>query len=269
VETIEPTGDPMPVLWTRILQAIAAGPMAWRSTDEVISVVADADADEDSILDAVADLDVEGLIEVWEQPEGIVITLSALGAGRLGLRLVESGPKLIARWAKQDDPEPMPPPVRRPPHPPGGFFAVVDPRPGPEIEAEQADRAARYGANGHFGTFRRGAGRGEPPRPTLLLGTGLVAWPGPSSGSAECPACGSKSLPPHGYCLCCDRWGLDAPRQAPLASRANRLDPKAGSGPPRNVAAGPRADRRDDPRIERYRRQKLVDRSRRPRNRPS
>lgn len=71
------TGTRSPEVQSRILDAIAAGPTAWSTPEEVISMIG---LDADEILDAMAEMDVEGLLDVWERPEGIVVTLSVLAA---------------------------------------------------------------------------------------------------------------------------------------------------------------------------------------------
>ena len=263
----------MPEVWTRIVEAIASGPTAWSTPDEVITAV---QGDEDEILDELAAMDVGGLLDVWERPEGLVVTLSALAAERGGYRLVEMGRALNFRWTRKDDPESYPGKGSQVPRlaPAEQLGFVVDPRPIPEDEAEQSESAARYQANGLFGTFRRGAGRGEPPRPTLLIGLNLNGWPGPQSlQSRSCPACGTRILPAHAYCLYCDRWGLDARDGVePLvrgAVRNPRWDGEHSTRPQRMV----RQDEggcSHDPRqvrkrswIERDRRARLIERDRR------
>ena len=202
----------LPDLWGQIIEAITSGPKAWMMPDELSSTIG---LDEKAIVDELSRMDEAGLIDTWERAEGIAVTLSSLAAERFGYRIVEYGYSLEHRWAREGDPDP---PVTRAFHvmrsaSTATFDFLIDPTPGPAETVAQSEQAARFQANGRFGKVRRGAGRGEPPRPTLILGTGLVAWPGATSVEGEpdpCPACGSQSLPPHVYCLCCDRWGLES-----------------------------------------------------------
>jgi hypothetical protein len=199
----------------QIVDAIVDAPLAWSTPDELISATG---LDAEAVIDELADMDVDGLIDVWERPDGLAVTLSVLAAERFGCHLIETGPHVTTRWARAGEPEPGPPRATQVLRSgsTARFTGMIDPRPGPEIEAETNEQARRYQANGHFGTFRRGAGRGEPPRPTLLLGTNFNAWSGlREDGPHACPACQSRPLPAYAYCLCCDRWGLDAPNPVP------------------------------------------------------
>ncbi|RUL85735.1 zinc ribbon domain-containing protein [Tautonia sociabilis] len=198
-------GDALPSLWHHLLEAIARGPIAWSTPTELADALG---LDEDETLDELASMDVAGLIEVWERPEGIVVTLSSLSAARLGVRLVAPDPLADPRWAGLGAPEPSRGRTSSEGKAAGaaGIEAIVDRQPGPDVEAERGEPTRRHDA-GH----PRGAdGRGDLPRPTRLIGTGLVPWPGPqTSSTSRCPACGSRLLPPQAYCLYCDRWGLD------------------------------------------------------------
>ncbi|WP_145273533.1 hypothetical protein [Tautonia plasticadhaerens] len=210
----------------RILQAIAGGPTAWLTPEELSFLIG---LDRDETLDAVASMDLEGQLDIWERPEGIVVTLSALSAVRLGVHLVELGPKQVLRWAREGDPEPAAPRsthvVRDPSS--ASFAFLVDPGPGPEALADTSHQAERY----HRSPARakvvcRSEERAAPPRPTRLIGTGLIPWPGPSIDSeVPCPACGPDPLPPNAYCLCCDRWGLDDAEPAPARKAASSRGP--------------------------------------------
>lgn len=48
------------------------------------------------------------------------------------------------------------------------------------------------------------------PHPTILIGIGSPPGVG---DDGSCPACGGWDLPANGYCLDCDRWGLETPRR--------------------------------------------------------
>jgi hypothetical protein len=205
----------------RVVEALVKAPIAWQSPVE-LALAMERGLEETTELLAI--LDAEGWLAAWEREVDVVVTLSVAGASVLGLKLVESGLDEVPRWAGRGDPEP--PRVRA-----SGVFReeraaaldrVVDPSRSVEEMAERAEetllRAARR---------RQLAGNlpTDLPGPTLLLGLGLIPWPGPGDGrKASCPSCGSKRLKPSMYCLYCDRWGLDdllledqaTPLRAPL-----------------------------------------------------
>ena len=221
-----PSPDPSCAeVWDRILRAIAEGPTACVTPEALAPSIG---LDLDRTLDEVASMDIEGLLDLWERPEGIVVTLSTLSAVQLGLHLIELGPNLALRWARDGDPDPAPPRSSHVVRDPGSasFAFLIDPSPGPEEMAESGRQAERYHRSpARAKAICRSEERAAPPRPSRLIGTGLVPWPGPSAGAeGPCPACGSVPLPPNAYCLCCDRWGLDgavpAPPRTPTASRS-------------------------------------------------
>lgn len=218
----------MPELWARILDALVGGPAAWQSPAELAAALGE---DESRTTDLLAELDVAGWLAVWEFDDSLVVTLSALGAGRLGVRLIETAEDRAPRWARADEPEPGRPRARHVcTHQRAADLAfVVDPRPTPDQSAERAEVAARIAADPEDDRL---------PRPTLLLGQGLSPWPGPGRDhSAPCPVCRSNPLRPHEYCLCCDGWGLDGkvytacPAGAPRPAARKRPDsPKPADG---------------------------------------
>jgi hypothetical protein len=219
-------GPPIPERWNRIVEAIADGPSAWMTPTALASALG---LDEDETLDEVASMDVGGLLDLWERAEGLVVTLSALSASRLGRHLIEQGPSGQLRWARDGEPEPAPPPARHVVRSSASasFEFLIDPRPGPEALAEVSQQARHFRDSRPAGASRGGDDRAEPPRPTMLIGTCLIPWPGPaSSGSGRCPACDSRRLPPNAYCLCCDRWGMDDANEAPSRSRGRARRPK-------------------------------------------
>jgi hypothetical protein len=272
------TGPSVPELWIRIIEAIAEGPSAWMTPKALASTLG---VDEDEMLDEVASMDVSGLLELWEHAEGLVLTLSALSADRFGFRLTEHGPFCQLRWARIGEPEPTPPPAR---HVVRGsssasFAFLIDPRPGPEAQAEVSLQAERYRASQLTEAASRNVDRAEPPRPTILIGTGLIPWPGPfSTDSGRCPACDSRLLPPNAYCLYCDRWGMDDIPVVPARPRGQARRPKADRflDPARLAEAADierrrRKDRRTTRltlRFERQRQERLQGRERR-RNQPA
>ncbi|MFO0952759.1 MAG: hypothetical protein U0835_16745 [Isosphaeraceae bacterium] len=204
-----------------VIDAMAGGPGSWRTPAELASQVGRS-VDETS--DILCDLDLAGWVQVLEREAGLFVALSPLGAERLGLRLVEVGASGLHRWVGLGDPEP---PSPRSKNLCAGERAatlgfVVDPCPSPPESAERAERAERAvafaarleNAAGPARPSGATAGQGDPPAPSVLVGVGLTPWPGPNESpepGGVCPACGSRKLRAHMYCLCCDRWGLDGP----------------------------------------------------------
>ena len=175
--------------------------------------------DEATTIDALAAMDVAGLIAVWERPEGSLMTLSALAAeparapaGRVRPEAGPLGPRTTTARARRRG--------RRDPSWPRGrpWRSSSTTIPGPDVEAElRATAEPPRRPLRHHPPRRRS---GEPPRPTLLIGLGLTPWPGPAAARADrCPACGAPRCRPTAYCLCCDRWGLDALRRRPATAR--------------------------------------------------
>ena len=209
----------------RMVQALVKAPVAWQSPVELAKSMG---LGVEEATDLLAGLDADGWLSAWERELDVVVTLSARGASRLGVRLVESGRDEVPRWAGQGEPEP--PRARA-----SGVFRseraaglelVVDPSTTVEEAAERAEEALLRWAIPS--DPRERAFVESLPGPTLLLGSGLTPWPGPGrSMSASCPSCGSRRLKPSMYCLYCDRWGLDhllreEPARRPRAPRGPR-----------------------------------------------
>ncbi|GAC1325461.1 MAG: hypothetical protein NVSMB14_17660 [Isosphaeraceae bacterium] len=197
-----------------LLGAILRGATVWSAPADL---AIELGWDIDETTDRLAELDATGWIEVWERPREIVVTLSSLGAERLGVRMVEHGRSLTPRWLAINEPEPPPPRA-------SGVFLnaramelefVLDTAPSPDEQAEIAEETIRLAARSS-----RRPGKAEPPKPSRFIGQGLSPWPGPEAFTKPpCPACGGRLLTPVEYCLGCDRWGLDP------ASARNRTVP--------------------------------------------
>ncbi|MDX2038525.1 MAG: hypothetical protein SFX72_17900 [Isosphaeraceae bacterium] len=194
----------------RILTAILEAPVAWMTVEAIANA---ARLSLDDTNDGLADLEIDGWIDLWE-PEGeLSITLSTLGAERLGVELTEPSLDGRQRWVSRDEAENAPVRTKKTMlgDPDFDFFDTIpDPSPSPDVAAEIGERieelsdrdctpAAKLPAHGF-------------PRPTILLGLSSVPWPrATDAGKARtCPVCGTKPLDPRAYCLWCDRWGMDA-----------------------------------------------------------
>lgn len=217
----------LPATWLQILKSLTAGPLAWRTPTELAGALG---RDRDELTDELATMDVAGWLDVWERPapSEIVVTLSAWGAGRLGVRLAENGGGLSYRWIEADQPEP------------GHFRArgvaasapleeldlVLDTRPAPGASIDDLDEAEALDDDAP------GAPR-DWPCPTHLVGEGLTPWPGPAATVPVCPACRGRRLGTREYCLRCDRWGLDHRlRQAADRERARTAPRSPGRDEP-------------------------------------
>lgn len=198
----------LPESWRQVLGALLGGSVAWQEPAELAGALG---WEVEPTTDLLAALDEAGWLEIWEREEGPAVTLSALGAARLGVHLVEVGHDECPRWSPIGDPEPRPPAAR-------GVYRdaraarfddVIDPLPAPDVAAELAEAAGRLGSSAGRGPLRPDRWDGLP-YPARLVGQGLTPWPGPArAGRPPCPACGGAELRADEYCLCCDRWGLD------------------------------------------------------------
>jgi hypothetical protein len=198
-------GD-LPDNWLLVIKVLLDSPVAWRKPAEIAAALGQG---EEETTDLLCEIDLAGWLVIWDVGEGPVVTLSALAAARLGVRLVEVGSGQTPRWARAGDPDP--PSLRSKNvcanERAASFEFVVDEAPPPDLTAELSERVEALQA---VSSAQRRAG--ELPTPTLLLGLGLTPWPGPRLPSVcVCPACGDRTLLSYMYCLYCDRWGLDRP----------------------------------------------------------
>ena len=190
--------------WVRVLGALVAGAFAWSTPGALAESLGGG---EEETTDILAELDAAGWLEVWEREDdpAPAVTLSPLGAGRLGVRLVESGLDEVTHWAPAGDPEPPAPRARNvcAQVRAAELAFVPDPHPTPDEAAARADVPVRPPAGD-------GPDAWPWPYPNLLIGQGLSPWPGPARDHAPpCPACRNRPLCPNAYCLRCDRWGRD------------------------------------------------------------
>jgi hypothetical protein len=208
----------LPDAWLLVLNALLEAPVAWQSPAEIGAAIGRG---EEEVTDLLCDLDLAGWLSVWETESGPLVTLSALAAERLCVRLVEIGAAATLRWARAGDPDP--PPVRSKnvclSERAASLEYVADPGLSPDLAAERGERAEARARGPHTDpAAARATRREEPPRPTLLVGLSLTPWPGPREApESACPACRGRTLGPQMYCLYCDRWGLDRP---PLVAEA-------------------------------------------------
>jgi hypothetical protein len=87
-----------------VLDAIVEGKLPWSTVDEICRFVR---LDREQVLDQLADLEAEGMIESWEDwPKGLAVTLTPLMARRMGVRIVERGIHEEPRWAEAHEPDP-------------------------------------------------------------------------------------------------------------------------------------------------------------------
>lgn len=239
--------DTLPASWIVVLNALTQGPSAWSTPRDLADRL---DQDEPGLTDVLADLDVAGWISVWEREDGLVVTLSSWAADQLRVRIEEMGGGLLYRWVDAGNPEPSVLRAR-------GVMRsralevldlVLDPQPTPEEALEALD----------FALWRlpdspapRDLDSARAPVPTLLIGEGLIPWPGPSPDAPRCPSCQGRALDSHEYCLRCDRWGLDdtfglrgRPRptvhRRPASSSRVRRDQSWKPDRPSNPASVPR-----------------------------
>jgi hypothetical protein len=213
-------------IWSTVMNALIEGPVAWRSPADVASAVGLGEAE---TTDMLCELDVAGWVEVWDSIGGPLVTLSALAAERLAVRLVEFGPGETPRWARTGEPDPR---RTRPKNVCSSDRAasldyVLDPNESHEADVERLE-SIEVRANTRRGQPASQTQTEDLPRPTHLIGVGLTPWPGPSQNVedlAKCPACGSRKLRPEMYCIYCDRWGLDGLLKPNLIARTDSARP--------------------------------------------
>ncbi len=196
----------LPEIGLPIFKVLCAAPVAWQTPVEIAQALKQ---DPEVVLDLLSELDSSGWIAVWETEDGPLVTLSALAAERLEVRIVEVGFGQKPRWAPRGEPDRPTPPCR------GVFLgerialaqllAATDLP--PDQILERGERSERKP------TGPKVPGRKEDsPRPTILVGLSLSPWPSPTAQHGEpCPACGGGQLRPHMYCIYCDRSGTDLP----------------------------------------------------------
>jgi hypothetical protein len=231
--------DCIPELWRPIVDFLMKAPIAWQSPDQIATGLG---WPLESTMDKLCAMDETGWISVWEDNQGVQVTLTVRSAELLQVNLIETGPEETPHWSPRGEPVPKP-------TEPKNVSAVeiyarqeqlIEPAPSPDLAAEGSERAEQSAA-----AFRQRLLRTilieDLPLPQRLIGVNLTPWPGPSvpHQADACPACGGRPLRPQEYCLCCDRWGLDevlaallknAPRcrsDAPEELRRNIQEPVA------------------------------------------
>lgn len=225
--------DTIPNLWRSVLGKLVEAKLAWQRPSELAKLLSWS---VEETTDLLADLDVAGWLEVWEQEGEPSVTLSALAAERLGVRLVECGPDQTPRWWPIGEPEPPQPRARHVcvSERSASFEFLIDPGPRPDELAAMLDLSA--------------TDEGEPrwPRPNLIIGEHLSPWPGPREPEQDkCPACHGRRLPSNAYCLRCDRWGLDGRLAAWVARSSSATAPSVRIAPSSpSLAAVRRAEAR-------------------------
>lgn len=239
----------LPDAWILVMNDLLEAPAAWRSPAEIAAAIGRSD---EELTDLLCDLDVAGWLSVWEGESGPLVTLSALAAQRLSVRLVEVGLSETPRWARIGDPDP--PAIRSKnvclSERAASLEFVADGAIPPDLAAERGERAEAHAGSVPETPPREGR-REEPPRPSILLGLNLTPWPGPRDESRSiCPACGDRTLGPQMYCLYCDRWGLDR-----LTTDDSPGPPAPGSAvpQPRRVRPAPNTATVDQVQTERLR----------------
>lgn len=219
----------IPESWRTILGALAAAPAAWQAPEEIAKRL---NWDSDKTIDLLAELDVEGWVDVWERPDGVVVTLSPWGAARLRLQLAEFGQRYEPRWVSESEPALAGPRARRPAATTEAWEWRSDKYPLPDECAVLGERADQYSARPFAIPRNR-----DFPRPTVLVGLSTIPWPGPGSNIGRtCPVCGGRPLTPSSYCLYCDRWGLDSAVKSRRKQGASAQAREAGKSCERSVS---------------------------------
>jgi hypothetical protein len=82
-----------------ILRALAGAEPAWRTP---ASLARQLGAELECVLDALAELDLAGLLSIWERTDDVAVTLSAPAARARSLRWVPTGKG--GRWITRREP---------------------------------------------------------------------------------------------------------------------------------------------------------------------
>lgn len=202
----------LPETGIAVMNALIGAPLAWQAPAQLATALG---RDLEETLDLLCDLDVSGWVDVWEDQDGPLITLSPLAAERLCVRIVEVGPSETPRWAGSGDPDP--PALRSrsvcKTDRGAGLDYVIDPTSSVDfLSHEDPDESAATTAREQS---RAGSRLFHESWPTILIGMGLTPWPGPTVPlKSLCPACAGRILRTCMYCLYCDRWGRDRPAAA-------------------------------------------------------
>jgi hypothetical protein len=209
------------------------GPRAWARPEELATALGWEPADVDRIATG---LEAAGLVDRWNEN----VTLSPLGASRLGIHLVANERLELYRWSSDSasarSRRPSHRAIRRMHDHDWSVQQIADPG---ALEAQDiALRAEKR--------VRRRAVRDDCPFPVIILwGNGLLVWDElnrqdrpelrcrscrprlrrhkqimaalcgcglghrPRPNLQFCPGCHGRPLRPSMYCLRCDRWGLD------------------------------------------------------------
>jgi hypothetical protein len=253
---VDGDGGGMADLFGRFARALLEGPRAWAAPQELAAALGWTEED----LDRIAlELEAAGLVDRWND----CLTLSPLGASRLGLHLVADDVLELYRWSTVSASARSRRPGQRAREHTERYDRrlgrFVDPRAlAPDQIAMRAERA----------TSRRWHSRDLCPKPAIILwGHGLLPWEEfrrsprpelrcrscriPPLGRKQvlaalcacglghrprpnlqfCPGCHGRPLRPSMYCLRCDRWGLDgyfARRQVRGPARRRRRYARAG-----------------------------------------
>jgi len=216
-------------LFTLVSKALIGAPSAWQTPKQIGQAIGVTVVDAIEIL---ALLERSHLVDFWASHDPPVVTLSPLGASRLGVRLVETRRAEIFRWSRESVT------ARSRKAPSRAQVKATE-------EHERRLEAASLDPHDHVAEVdqvldeqgrrdrRRRRARRELPRPTLLLiGDPLIPWheielPGP-----DCPTCGGLELGRSTYCLRCSRWGFEIVRHARKRPPSDTSSDEADSGAP-------------------------------------
>jgi hypothetical protein len=217
---ISTNADPLASGEHAVLCAIGTGSAGWKRPAELAGALPGVT---DQLFQVLRSLESRGLVELNDAGRGGV-SLSPLGAERLGVRIAEDGTaedggftwEPVRQRDGVDEPERLSG-TRHTCHPPRPED-FVDPSPGP-AELVELIELAELRESRERATIARVYGPEAarldrpPPRPSILLmGHSLFAWSEDDPGQLArrrvcCRGCGNRRLRPSEYCLRCDRWG--------------------------------------------------------------
>ncbi len=87
---------PLPDDWLEIVNNLLQANSAWQTPATLARRMS---RDLEKLTDTLAEMDLAGWLQIWERPDGVMLTISAWGANRLIARLIPAGPGGSWRWA--------------------------------------------------------------------------------------------------------------------------------------------------------------------------
>ena len=201
-----------------VVEALLSASVAWRSPAHL---AAGSGLPLPAVFCALADLEADEWICHWETEDELTVTLTPIGAARLGVRLIEVGHNEHPRWTNIESPDPPLPKAK-------GIFRdyqalalIPDPRSEVSLD-EEAELVPVADPAGCPGLGSPGAPDAQPHRHLEHGDPGHLRAPG-----EPCPACGSALSKRAGCPYCSAPETVAAPRSNRNRARSARRSANA------------------------------------------